>query len=512
MKSTDWPVFLLAFGALILVTMPLYFAPEASAEIINLLYGSLTAYFGPVYLWAGVGSLLFVAYLALGPYRGVVLGKEGEAPEFGDASWFSMLFCAGIASGLLYWGGIEWAYYYLAPPWGAEVGSDEAILWATSYPLFHWGFTAWAFYALPTVAVAYACHRAGESSYRLSRACRPILGDRVEGAWGQAIDVLFIVGILGGASTSLGLSTPMIAEGLSVLTGVEPGFGLEVGIVLSCSLIFATSVYVGLERGIQVLSNANLWMAVAFVAFVFIVADTGFILKMGTASIGHVMQNFVAMNLWTDPVQQTGFVEDWTVFYWAWWVAFAPFVGLFVARISRGRTVRQVVLGTLLLGTAGAWLFFIILGNYALSLELSGALPVLEILEQKGGPAAIIAVVASLPGSDLALGVFCLVALLYLATTFDSAAYTIASGASLDLGPGGDPDRLHRGFWAVAVALLPLALMGVGGLQSLRTASLVASLPLLVVGVLLAVSLVRGLRGEVTNESRGTERASDLPG
>ena len=497
MKSTDWPVFLLAFGALILVTTPLYLAPEASEGVINFLYAGLTDYFGPLYLWAGVGSLLFVGYLAWGPYGGVMLGPDGEAPEFSDASWFSMLFCAGIASGLLYWGGIEWAYYYQAPPWGAEVGSDEAILWATSYPLFHWGFTAWAFYALPTVAVAYACHRSGESSYRLSRACRPLLGDRVEGGWGQAIDVLFIVGILGGASTSLGLSTPMIAEGFSVLTGVRPEAGLEIGIVLSCALIFATSVYVGLERGIRVLSNANLWMAVGLILFILIVGDTGFILKMGTASIGHMVQNFVAMNLWTDPVRETGFVEDWTVFYWAWWIAFAPFVGLFVARISRGRTIRQVVSGTLLLGTAGAWLFFIVLGNYAFSLELSGTLPVLDILDERGGPAAIIAVVASLPWSGFSLGVFCLVALLYLATTFDSAAYTIASGASLDLGPGGDPDRLHRSFWAMAVALLPLGLMEVGGLQSLRTASLVASLPLLVVGVLLAVSLVRALRKEV---------------
>jgi BCCT family betaine/carnitine transporter len=325
----------------------------------------------------------------------------------------------------------------------------------------------------------------------------------VDGGWGQAIDVLFIVGILGGASTSLGLSTPMIAEGLAVLTGTTPDFGMQVGIVLSCALIFATSVYVGLERGIRVLSNANLWMALGLMAFILVVGDTDFILKMGTASIGHTLQNFVAMNLWTDPVEKTGFVEAWTVFYWAWWIAFAPFVGLFVARISRGRSIRQVVLGTLLIGTAGAWIFFIVLGNYALSLELSGALPVLEILEERGGPATIIAVVASLPWSGFTLGLFCFVALLYLATTFDSAAYTIASGASLELGPGGDPDRLHRSFWALAVALLPLALMGVGGLQSLRTASLVASLPLLVVGCLLAVSLLRALRAEVSNGTSG---------
>ncbi|MAI78056.1 MAG: choline transporter [Deltaproteobacteria bacterium] len=501
MKSVDWPVFLLAFGGLILVTLPLVVSPESSKEAIDFIYAGLTLYLGPVYLWAGAGSLMFVGYLAFGPYASIVLGPPGESREFSDASWFSMLFCAGIASGLLYWGGIEWAYYYSAPPWGAEVGSPEAILWATSYPLFHWGFTAWAFYALPTVAVAYACHRGGETSYRLSRACRPLLGDRVEGAWGRAIDILFIVGILGGASTSLGLSTPMIAEGIGVLTGLNPSFEMQIWIVLLCSVIFATSVYVGLERGIRVLSNANLWMALGLIAFILIVGDTGFILKMGTASIGHVLQNFIAMNLWTDPVLDTGFVESWTIFYWAWWIAFAPFVGLFVARISRGRTIRQVILGTLFLGTAGAWIFFIVLGNYALSLELTGSLPVLQILEDRGGPATIIAVIASLPWPMVSLSVFCLVAILYLATTFDSAAYTIASGASRELGSGGDPDPLHRGFWAVAVAVLPLSLMGIGGLQSLRTASLVASLPLLGVGCLLAMSLIRALRNEVSRTS-----------
>ena len=496
MKQVDWPVFLIAAGCLFAVTLPLGIAPEASGRVIDASYQWLASHLGPAYLWAGTATLVFVLYLALSRHGARVLGPDDADPEFSTFSWFSMIFCAGIASGLLYWGVIEWAYYYQAPPYGAEVGSPEAIHWATSYPLFHWGFTAWGFYALPTVAVAYACHRNGERSYRLSRACRPVLGRYAEGPAGKAIDVLFIVGILGGASTSLGLSTPMIAEGLSQMVGFTRSFGLDVAIVMSCALIFSVSVFVGIDRGIRILSNFNLWLALGLILFVLCAGDTLFILKMGTSSIGHMLQNFVRMNLWTDPILQTGFVEDWTVFYWAWWIAYAPFVGLFVARISRGRTIREVVWGMLLAGTAGSWIFFIILGNYALSLELTQTLPVLQILDEGGGPAAIIAVVRSLPAAEWALGIFCLVALLYLATTFDSAAYTIAAGASHDLGPTGDPDRAHRSLWALAVAALPIVLMGVGGLQSLRTASLVASVPLLIVGVLLAVSLARALRQE----------------
>ena len=222
----------------------------------------------------------------------------------------------------------------------------------------------------------------------------------------------------------------MIAEGLSQLLDMEPSYFLNVAIVLSCALIFSASVYVGLERGIRTLSNVNFVLAFSLLLFVLLAGDTLFIVKTSTNALGVVLQNFIRMNLWTDPVLGTGFVEEWTVFYWAWWIAYAPFVGLFVARISRGRTLREVIVGMILLGTAGSWIFFMILGNYALSLELGGTLPVAEIATQSGGPEAIIAVVTSLPAASWVLALFCLIALLYLATTFDSAAYTIAAGAS----------------------------------------------------------------------------------
>ncbi len=494
MKSVDWPVFSLSVALIALAAIPLTLYPEISGEKITLLYDWLALHLGPVYLWAGAATLGFTLYMAFGPFGGVILGAGPDDREFGDASWFAMLFCAGIASGLMYWGVIEWAYYYKSPPFGAEVGSHEGIHWATSYPLFHWGFTAWAFYALPTLAVAHACHRRNEPSYRLSGACRSILGDQSDGMIGRLIDVLFMVGILGGASTSLGLSTPMIAEGLAELSGVVRSFGVDVGILLGCSAIFATSVYLGLQRGIRILSNLNLLLALLLILAILISGDTLFILKMSTSAVGHMLTNFFQMNLWTDPILQTGFVEDWTVFYWAWWIAYAPFVGLFVARISRGRSIRQIVLGMLLLGSGGSWIFMMVLGNYGLSLELSQQLPVIALLDENGGPATIIAIISSLPLGKFGLAVFCLVALIYLATTFDSAAYTLAASASRGLGPQGDPPRGHRTFWAIALAVLPIVLMSIGGLKSLQTASLVVSVPLLAVGCLLAISLLRSLR------------------
>ncbi|MCH2173973.1 BCCT family transporter [Myxococcota bacterium] len=505
MNRVDWPVFAASAACLLAVILPMAVGPATSALVMDSTYQWLAGHLGPAFLWAGVATLGFVLYLAFGRYGQVVLGPDRATREFDNLSWFSMLFCAGIASGLLYWGVIEWAYYYQAPPHGAAVGSPEGIQWSATYGLFHWGFTAWSFYALPTLAVAYACHRGGESSYRLSHACRPILGSRVDQWPGRAIDVFFIVGILGGTSTSLGLATPLIAEGISWLTHIPSSFGLKVFIILGCAVIFATSVYIGLAQGIRILSNANLVLALAMLLFILISGDTLFIIKMSTSAVGQLLQNFIMMNLWTDPVLETGFVENWTVFYWSWWVAYAPFVGLFVARISRGRTVREVVVGMLLAGTAGCWIFFMVLGNYALSLELTDSLPVIEILENEGAPTAIVAVITTLPFAAPTLGAFCIVALLYLATTFDSAAYTIAASASHDLGATGEPDRIHRIFWALGMAALPIALMSVGGLRTLQTASLVASVPLLMIGVLLAASLLRSLRQE---EHRG-EAESD---
>ncbi len=472
--------------------LPLGAAPEASGALVADLYAWLASRLGAAYLWAGVATLVFALWLALSRHGRTVLGEDGVPADYAFVSWFSMLFCAGIASGLLYWGVIEWVFYDQAPPPGVEPGSDEALAWAGSYPLFHWGFTAWAFYALPTVAVAHACHRRGEGSLRLSRACRPVLGGRADGAFGRAIDVLFIVGILGGASTSLGLATPMIAQGASELFGLARTASLDVGIVLGCGAIFATSVYLGLDRGIRMLSNLNIVLAIGFIVFVLFASDTAFILERGAASVLHGARHFGAMNWWTGSALQI----DWTVFYWAWWIAYAPFVGLFVARISRGRTIREVVFGMILAGTAVAWLFFIVLGNHALALERSGELGVIAMTQDVGAPHAIIAVISALPGGALTLAVFCFVALLYLATTFDSAAYTIATGASLSLDDEGHPERLHRSFWALSVAALPIVLMAVGGLRSLQTASLVASVPLLGVFVVLAIALVRALRAD----------------
>jgi BCCT family betaine/carnitine transporter len=249
--------------------------------------------------------------------------------------------------------------------------------------------------------------------------------------------------------------------------------------------------------------------------FVLAAGPTIFLLKMGTNSLGIMFQNFIRMNTWTDPLTDSGFVEDWTVFYWAWWIAVGPFMGIFLAEISRGRTIRQVILGSLFFGSFGCAIYYIILGNYALHLELNDIVSVTGTLAEKGAPAAIITVIASLPLGKVVLALFCIVSVIFMSTTYNSSSYALASCASSKIKSGQSPARWHRLFWAFALAVLPLTLMFVGdlrsggfkssALESLKTASLVVSLPLLVVFVIMAFSLAKSLRESDRENTHQTE-------
>jgi BCCT family betaine/carnitine transporter len=308
------------------------------------------------------------------------------------------------------------------------------------------------------------------------------------------MDTFFMVALIGGAGSSLGFSTPLIAALLNRLTGIPADFALELMVVSICVLVFASSVWLGLQEGIRRLSNFNIVLALIFLLAVLLASDTFFLLEMAVNSLGFLFQNSLAMTFWTDPIDSTGFVGDWTVFYWAWWIAYGPFVGLFVTRISRGRTIREVVVGMLLLGSLGVWLFFLVLGNHSLGLQLSGQLDVVEIMQSCGGNAAVVAGLNTLPMAGLIIGMFAVVAVIFVSTTYDSASYTLAATATQSLDVSEDPPRWHRVFWAVAIAILPIGLMYAGGIKEAQTATLVVSLPLTFTFWLSGWGLLKSLR------------------
>jgi BCCT family betaine/carnitine transporter len=493
-QNIDKTSFIATIAVILLVSIPLIIAPETGAEIITQCYQWIAHTFGFLYIFAGSASLVLLIWLASSRYGDIKLGDEDDQPEFSTYSWVGMLFCAGIGAGMLYWACIEWAYYYQTPPFGVEAKTTEAAKWAASYGVFHWGPSAWAFYCLPTIAIAYPFYVKKIPFLKFSLSCHYLFKGREEHIGARIIDFFFMIALIGGAGSSLGFSTPLIAALISRLTGIEVSFGLEVFVVAICVTLFAVSVWLGIKKGIKRLSDLNLLLAFILIAFIVIAGPTLFIFKTAINSIGTVLQNFVQMNTWTDPFTESNFVEDWTVFYWAWWVAYAPFTGLFVTRISRGRTIREVIVGMLTFGSLGGALFFLTLGSYSLYLELSGQVAIIDILNQQNGNQAIVAAFNQLPLAEIVITLFCFVAIIFSATTYDSASYILASNATKKLSPSEDPPRWHRAFWSFALAVLPITLMYIGGLKVAQTAVLIASLPILLVFFLMSYSLIKSLK------------------
>ncbi|MGF1910369.1 BCCT family transporter [Vibrio kasasachensis] len=492
----DKPTFFGAIALLLSIVIPLILFPVEGAEWIAIAKTFMTDKLGFLYLALGISALFFMIYVIFSDMGQIKLGEADEKPEFSTMSWAAMLFCGGIGASILYWGCIEWAYYYQSPPFQLEPGSEEAVRWAATYGLFHWGPIAWSIYLIPALPIAYFFYVRKQPVLKVSSALMPVLGEeRSKGTVGKIIDVLFIFGLLGGAATSLGLAAPLIGEGLHYLFGMPKNTMSQVLVLLVCTAIFAYSSYAGLEKGIKILSNINFWGAMGLLAFVLIAGPTIFMLETGLDSIGRMLSNFFVMATWAEPFggygsfENTHFPQDWTIFYWAWWLVFAPSMGLFVARISRGRTIKQMVAGSIFFGSLGCFLFFMILGNYGLSLQLSGELDVVGILNSDGATKAIFSMLETLPMGTLVIAVFTILCIIFTATTFDSISYILASVVQNNVTE--EPMRWNRMFWAFTLSFLPTVLMFMGGLSTLQTAAIVGGLPLLVIAVMLMISAVR---------------------
>lgn len=501
----DKPTFFGALALLISVIVPLALFPAEGADWIAVAKAFMTDKLGFAYLALGLAAFFFMIYIIFSDIGQIKLGDPDEQPEYATPSWAAMLFCGGIGASILYWGCIEWAYYYMNPPFQLEPGSEEAVRWAATYGIFHWGPIAWSIYLIPALPIAYFFYVRKQPVLKVSAALMPVIGEaRSHGKLGKFIDVLFIFGLLGGAATTLGLAAPLINEGISYLFGIPTSTGSQIGVLMLCTALFAYSSYKGMDGGIKVLSNINFWGALALLAFVLIAGPTIFMLETGLDSIGRMLSNFFVMATWAEPFggmgsfKDTHFPQDWTIFYWAWWLVFAPSMGLFVARISRGRTIKQMVTGSIFFGSLGCALYFMVLGNYGLSLQLSGQLDVVGILQEQGPTTAIFAMLEQLPFSYLVIVVFTLLCIIFTATTFDSISYILASVVQTNVTE--DPLRWNRLFWAFTLSIMPSVLMFMGGLATLQTAAIVGGLPLLVIAVMLMISGVKAATLDLTHQ------------
>ncbi|REG86792.1 BCCT family transporter [Marinomonas pollencensis] len=487
-KNSDRKMQFLSILIVVAVVIPLVAFPVEGKNVINALFKWMTHTFDSVFLLVPISAMLFLVYLAFSRYGDIKLSANQEdTAEFSKSSWLMMVFLAGIATGLLLWAGTEWGYHYAWTPFGITPKTPEMYTVAQAYGIFHWGPSAWAIYCVPTIAMSYIYYVRQKHIYNLSESCRGALGKWVDGPLGTFINYLFLFGILGAAATSLGLGTPMIGTAISHVLGIESSLTMNVSIILVCTAVFTISSGLGLDKGIKRLSIFSTVLTLAIVVYILVIGPTNFIIGLGFDSVGYVAEHFIKMSTWTDSVNKSGFPQAWTVFYWAWWIAYAPFMGMFVTRISQGRTIREVVTGMLVFGTAGCTLFYVVVGGYGVDLQMTGKLDVSSVVNTKGSAAAIVAIFEQLPGATILLIALALSGIVLLATTFDSAAYVLACATSYKLGEGEEPERSNRLFWCFIITILPLTLLFVGGLKSMQTASVIVALPL--IGVLFCMMI-----------------------
>ena len=478
----------------------MFVAPMATNVLLNKAYDIVASNLGAVYLIMGLLTLLFLLILAMSKYGNIVLGKKDEKPEYGMFGWSSMLFCSGIGASLVLYGTTEWVDYYLKPPFDADPRSSEAIAWASTYGMFHWGIIGWSIYCLPAVAVGYSYHTRNSGSLKTSTGCESVLGNQ---KLARLIDLIYMIALVGVLGAGLGLTSPVVSATITEFFSIDQNLIITVSCLLVCITIYSISLYFGVEEGIQRLSKFCAYMALCVLIYILIFGPTVFLIKTSFDSLIFMAKNFLTMSLGPPPFGQSEFSKAWTIFMWAWFFGLGPFVGIFIARISRGRTIRTMIFGTLGYGTMGCSLFFMVMGNNAIYLETNGVMPIIDIWSNES-PAVM--AIRSISGMVLGkwilpfVGIFCLV---FMATTFDSGAYTLASSATKKMKAGENPEIWNRIFWAFFIALLPLALLigaadspdlkGIDKLRPFQTIVLLISPPLLIVYIIMAVGLMKSI-------------------
>jgi BCCT family betaine/carnitine transporter len=489
----DTRVFSISLLALLIISSLLIIWPEATTFWALNAMAWVTNTFGWAYLLTGVLPLAFAGWLAFGRFGHVLLGNPGEPPEYSNVHWVAMMFTASMGASLIAWGFAEPIFYLATPPLGIEANSTQAYEFAHMYPLFHWGVVPWAIYCLPAIPIAYMLFVRRTPSLKISDSCDDALPVNGRDTYKTIIDIFVMLGIIGGVATSLGFGVPLVTSLAVKLLGVPNNLITKIVIILIWTAIFGTSAYLGLKKGIKILADINLALMFFVMAFILVLGPTIYILSITTNSVGLMLDNFFRISFWTDPIEKGGFPEAWTIFYWAWWIAYAPMMGLFFGRISRGRTIRQVVVGIIGLGSLGTFMFLGIAGAYVLHLEGNNLLDAAEIMTSQGMAPLVAAVINELPAPTFILAVVTILSVIFYATTFDSAAYTLASICTHDLPSNQEPAAGNRVAWAMGLGVMAIGLMVAGGIETIKAMSVVSSLPIIPIVFMMCYTLYKHL-------------------
>ena len=491
LERTHKPVFLTS--ACLIILFSAYggaFSDHAAATFASI-QSWLVTYMGWFYM--GVVALFFIwiIYLACSKYAHIKLGPDDSSPDYSYGSWFAMLFSAGMGIGLLFFGVAEPITHFNSPPVG-EGNTVEAAQNAMLFTYFHWGLQAWTTYIVVGLSLAYFSFRHG-LPLTMRSALYPIIGERVHGRIGHSVDVFSVLGTMFGVATSLGIGALQINAGLNYLFQVNIS---EITQVLIISVItgFATiSVVSGLDAGIRRISELNIVLAILLLAFVLLAGPTAGLLGSFIQNIGNYLSNMTSLTFNLYAYQPNEWMGEWTLFYWAWWISWSPFVGIFIARISKGRTIREFILGVLLVPTGFTFLWLSIFGNSALFIELGGDGGAISAATLNQMPTALFVLLEQLPWTTVVSMVAVLLIVTFFVTSSDSGSLVIDT---LTSGDNKDSATWQRLFWAVSQGIVASVLLVGGGLAALQAATLSSALPIAFIMILMCLGLARKLKTE----------------
>lgn len=434
--------------------------------------------------------LIFSLVMAITKYGNIRLGGRRAKPEFSTAAWFSMLFSAGMGIGILFWSVGEPVLHYVTPPFGVGETAQSSKV-AMQVTFLHWGLHAWGIYALVGMALAFFTFNR-KLPLTISSVFEPLIGNRIYGGWGKAINVLAVVATLFGLATSLGLGVQQVSAGLNHLIGVSDTVTTQVILIGLITLAATASVVAGLSHGVKRLSQLNIFIGGFFLLFILIVGPSLFIFSSFVENIGGYLDNFFELSFWTETYQQSDWQKDWTVFYWAWWISWSPFVGMFIARISRGRTLREFILGVLIVPTIITFLWLSTFGGSAIFLELNGLADISGAV-QENVATSLYQLLEQFPLGTVTSIVGVVLVTSFFVTSSDSGSLVIDS---LTAGGKLDAPVAQRIFWALTEGAVAAVLLIGGGLAALQTAAITTGLPFAIVLIIMSYSLLKGLSEE----------------
>lgn len=498
----DWMITLVPFFLIVGIAVLLFAFPEKSNNII----GQVRFFFGDTlglyYLVIGLGVLIISIFLSFSKYGNVVLGDPGEKPKYSFFAWGSMMFTCGLAADILFYSFAEWVMY-ATNPHIAELGTVTE--WAGVFPLFHWSFIPWAFYLVLAVAFGFMLHVRKRNRQRYSEACRPVIGKQADGILGRIIDLFALFALLAGTATTFSVATPLMAAIIANLFGITISRTIITIIILLITCAVYTYAVLHGFKGISFLAKLCVYLFFGLLIVVLLIGGQGrFIIENGFQSLGKMIQNFIGLSTFTDPTRSSNFPQDWTIYYWAYWMVWCIAAPFFIGNISRGRTIKQTILGGYVFGVGSTIVSFIVLGNYSLGLQTSGKADFIAQYAADGDLYGLILnIINTMPCARVILVITMLCMIAFYATSFDSIAYTAACYSYKKLDENEHPHVLVELLWCVLLIVLPIALVfSESSMANIQSISIISAFPIGIIMIIMIWSFMKDIKNYLNEKKK----------